>query len=113
MDIPFASRSAFLAPCELAIRSGNAALVAGQTIRIDLDRVDPGYAGRIVVNIREGESQHFGAVWESTDPTRFPARIRAAATALYNCRCFGTYLITHEEGVIEIRQDQPSDVQNS
>lgn len=62
-----------------------------------------GYHGRVEVVIDSDDAETFGTNWEGTDPTRFPARIRAAATALFNSACFGKFEISHEDGLLEIR----------
>lgn len=102
MDIPYVDESGFLDPCERAIRQERTALDAGQLVRINLDAEKPGYPGRVIVEVRAGDGSGFGSDFESSDPTRFPARIRAATTALYNCGCWGRFLVTHGEGVLEI-----------
>ncbi len=104
MDITYVSESDFLEPCERAIRSERIALSAGEPIRIDLDAEKPGYSGQVVVEIRAGDGSGFGSDFQASDPTRFPARIRAAATALFNCGCSGQFLITHRNRVLEITQ---------
>lgn len=102
MEITFVERSRFLAPCEEAIHREQATLNAGGTVRVPFE--DGGYDGRITVTIRAGDGTSFGTDWTSTDETRFPARIRAAATALLNCGCNGQFLIVHANGVLEISQ---------
>lgn len=87
MDIAYVTRSAFLPMVENAIRAERTRLDAGDTIEVPLD--DGGYAGRITVEIREPDATMFGTDWTNSDPTRFPARIKAAATALFRCNCFG------------------------
>jgi len=59
-----------------------------------------GYSGSIRVEITEASPREFHSDWEGTDPTRFPARIRAAATALRDTKQLGTFLITHKDGEI-------------
>jgi hypothetical protein len=100
VDITFVERSRFLAPCEEVIRRDRATLDAQGTIRVPFE--DGGYDGRITVTIRAADSTSFGADWSSADETRFPARIRAAATALFNCGCAGQFLIVHADGVLGI-----------
>lgn len=103
MDIAFLTRqSEFLRPCEDVIGCSREALETGGIVRIDLDK-EGGYAGRILVTIRSNDPVYFGTNWEATDPTRFPARIKAAATALLNCGCLGRYEIIHKDGHLEIR----------
>lgn len=102
MDIPFATRSRFLTECEAAIRSQRDSLEAGTAVVIELE--DGGYSGRVVVTIREGDGSAFGTNWEGADITRFPARIKAASTALLNSGCVGMFLVIHEQGVLTIRR---------
>ncbi len=100
MDIAYVTRSAFLVACESAVRGNQARLDAGEIIEIGLD--DGGYTGRVVVEIGD-DATMFGSDWENTDPTRFPARIKAAATALFNCGCRRRFLIEHRDGLLTIR----------
>jgi hypothetical protein len=103
IDIRYLKReSQFLEPCEQAIKHWRESLLAGEPLRINLNTEKRGYERRIVVHIRAGDRGGFGTDWAGDDPTRFPQRIRAAATALYNCACAGWYLIEHREGVIDI-----------
>lgn len=99
-DITFVNRSRFLAECERAVRDGRDSLYDGRTVVVMLD--EGGYSGRVTVAIREADMSHFSAAWGGSDPTRFPVRIRAAATALFNCGCFGEYAICHENGTLSI-----------
>jgi hypothetical protein len=102
MDIAFVNRSRFLDDCERTIRDGQDQLEGGGLLEIAFD--DGGYPGRVAVTIREGDSGYFNSDWEGSDPTRFPARIKAAATALFNCECRGSYEIVHEDGALTIRR---------
>lgn len=102
MDIPYATRSKFLDVCEATIRSGRANLDAGSSLQIDVG--EGGYVGRTLVQIRPIDPVNFGTDWERDDPTRFPARIKAAATALQRCNCAGSFEISHSDGRIEIRR---------
>lgn len=61
-----------------------------------------GYKGTVTVVIRKNTEKEFLANREMKDWTRFPARIRAAATALRDAGMIGTYKITHENGSLEI-----------
>jgi len=96
-------RSPFLAPCEKAIRSWNRGRI--QPLFVKLRK--GGYAARVTVTIQEGDSGSFCTRWKGGDPTRFPARIKAAATALFNCGCYGLYKIIHKNGFLEIRGAVP------
>ncbi len=102
MDIAYSTRSQFLSACETAIREQRAGLDGGRIVRVDFG--GGGYNGSINATIRPNDHAFFGADCELKDPTRFPARIRAAATALKNCECYGLFEILHSDGSIKIRK---------
>lgn len=102
MDIAYSTRSKFLEACEAAIRAHRADLESGETVYVDLG--EGGYDGQVVVSIRQDDRATFGTDWTSTDVTWFPARIKAAATALLNCRCEGAFAVSHADGSLAIRQ---------
>ena len=104
MEIAFAIRSRFLEACENAIRKGRAELDANQAVRVEL--AEGGYVGRVVVTIRPENAAHFMSDWEQGDETRFPARIKAAATALLRCGCIGDFEVVHTNGLLEIRRSE-------
>ncbi len=101
VDITYPGRSRFVEACEAAICKGDAELKAGGVVHIDLD--EGGYDGSVIVTIHADDRATFGTDWERADPTRFPARIRAAAAALLNCRCEGRFNVTHSDGSLTIR----------
>ena len=101
MDIAYSTRSQFLEACEAAIRGHRAELDAGSEVSVTLS--DGGYEGRIVVTIRPNDHSFFGTDWTNTDPSRFPVRIKAAATALLNCGCAGPFEVSHTDGSLTIR----------
>ena len=103
MDIIFATpRSGFLKICADVMLDGRKELESGGIIRINFDKRG-GYAGRVLVTFRPNDTTSFETNWEGNDPTRFPARIKAAATALLNCGFLGRYEIIHRDGNLEIR----------
>lgn len=85
----------------MAIRRHQAGLGAGEEVHVSLG--PGGYHGNIIVTIRDSDPYYFGTDWESSDPTRFPVRIKAAATALRNCACHGQFEISHLDGALTIR----------
>ncbi len=104
MDIRYnLDETPFVADCKRAINAQRAVLDSGALIEVHLNAEKPGYAHRIEVETREGDSAMFGTDWTNSDPSRFPARIKAAATALFDCRCFGRYVIEHRDGLLTIR----------
>jgi hypothetical protein len=78
MTITYASKSKFLEPCLIEIKNNFKNLSNGEEIKISL--ISGGYNAEIIVNIEDGKST-FDTFWNNPDPTRFPARIKAAATA--------------------------------
>ena len=96
VDIRYPSRSRFLDVCEAAIREHRAELQVGGMVHVNLE--EGGYEGRVVVTIHANDRTLFGTDWEGAEPTRFPARIRAAAAALRNCGCEGRFEVSHSDG---------------
>lgn len=95
MDIPYATRSKFLIPCEQIVTAQHQRLDRGE--RIDVPLEPGGYNGHLIVTVQPGITSAFQAEW-SKDPTRFPSRIKAAATALRNCGITGSFNISHDNG---------------
>ena len=75
-------------------------------------RVGGGYSGSIRVKIEKSQTLEFPADWESKDWTRFPARIRAAATALRDTSHFGTFDISHQDGTLRIPEAAAASLQS-
>lgn len=101
MDIPYPSHSRFLDACETAIRERHAELKAGGPVSVQMD--EGGYSGSVITLINPANRKVFGTDWEGTDPTRFPARIKAAAAALLNCGCEGRFEIAYSSSILTIR----------
>lgn len=101
MRIPYLSRSRFLAPISAALDAQDGRLSAGD--HLDVMLTPQGYDGTVTVEVDRDDSGTFYAEWEGSDVTRFPVRIRAAATALRDRRAFGRYTISHENGLLRIR----------
>jgi hypothetical protein len=63
------------------------------------------YPGKnIKITIIQKDIKNFDTDWEYEDWTRFPARIRTLATALQDNWMWGTYLVSHSEGIIKLRK---------
>ena len=62
-----------------------------------------GYSGKVQVTVKDNGSSHVETDWTGKDATRFPVRIRAAATALKTCRQFGRFEIEHKDQELVIR----------
>lgn len=74
----------------------------GKTIECKLQEPKPGYELAVDVIIKPGEQFQSSRGWD--DPTRFPARIKAAATALRDSGNLGPYSISHRGNILRIRQ---------
>jgi len=70
-------------------------------LHVSFDTGADGYSGDVLVEVHGGE-EVFRTDWTGSDPTRFPARIRAAATALHDADQTGRFRIWHEEGELVI-----------
>lgn len=73
----------------------------GQVVHVDLP--GGGYNGSVIVTIHTTDQSVFKTDWELNDPTRFPARIRALATALLKCGCEGRFEVSHSDGSLTVR----------
>ena len=102
MEIPYPTRSKFLDNCLSEISTNKLALLAGDKISITL--TPGGYNGKFEASVVKSKPKGFDTDWDYPDPTRFPKRIRTAAFALYKCKCFGQFEISHHEGILEIKK---------
>jgi len=76
----------------------------GSIVQTDLQKAG-GYPGEnIKITIMQHDIKNFDTDWEYEDPTRFPARIKALATALQDNWMWGTYLVSHNDGIIKLRK---------
>jgi hypothetical protein len=103
MRVPYIiTKSRFTAPILEAIDAGGGCVRQGHPVHVILSQ--EGYDGQVLATIDSGDTEHFEATWDGTDVSRFPVRIRAAATALRDRRCFGTFVIQHSGGLLIIGQ---------
>jgi len=108
MRISYSDRSKFLQDCEGAIVKNKNVLFQGGKISINFSA--KGYNEEIKITIEKTDHVSFQTDWVSSDPSRFPVRIKAAAYALFRKGCFGDYLIYHYSGTITIRYLKPSPI---
>ena len=108
MKLKYPTRSRFLAPCEDAIRSNMNELLIGEPISVYLSTQR--YNREVQITISQDDQQHFQSDWVGTDPTRFSARIRAAAWALFNQGCYGTFRAIHQDGLLKIEKISGSSI---
>lgn len=90
-------RSSFFEPIEQALDR------AGGEWPVRVVLAPKGYKGEAVVVIGQ-DDREFETGWQGADETRFPARIRAAATVLRRRGMFGRFRIWHDDGVLVIER---------
>src|SRR5690349_18187672 len=100
MHLRYSTRSEFFVPIQAAVDSVQGRL--DHPLRIELKR--GGYDRDVSVHIRPDDAHLFWADWESHQPSRFSARIRAAATVLKRAGLSGRYRISHADGVMLIQK---------
>jgi hypothetical protein len=103
MRIPYlVKRGSFLSKFVTWILEYTQELDRGQTITLDLEKPG-GYPARdLRIEIVGNDSGFFETDWEYQDWTRFPARVRALATALRDAQLWGRYQVSHSEGEVEL-----------
>jgi hypothetical protein len=102
MRISYTFRSSFLETIIAALDELRGCPRPGNPLQVSLS--EQGYDGEVLVDISVEHDDSFAADWESSDETRFPARIRAAATALRDRGCYGRFLIVHKQGELTINR---------
>ena len=101
MKIPFVTRSGFLSDCSAGIAAQRDDLLSGLTVTIHLKK--GGYSREFDISLSADDQIAFDANYQSNDPTWFPVRIRAAATALRDATLYGQFHIAHKDGEVHIR----------
>jgi len=104
-------RSSFLSPCENGLSKSKNLLLKEHPVIIELNPPQ-GYNMKVQVIIERENPHTFWTNWESSDPTRFSVRIRAAATALYRLNCFGKFEISHYTGKMRVYSLQIDETSN-
>ncbi len=100
--IPFCVRSVFLETLLTSLTSRWDALNKGEMILVELGKRG-GYSGKHQVRIDRDSSQVFTCESFRGDPSRFPARIKAAARALHDLGGSGEFIVTHEDGLMSVQ----------
>lgn len=94
-------RSKFMSAISEELREQKKTLASGRQIIVHFDADRKGYPGTFEVKINQAACS-FTVDFKNTDPTRFPARIKAAARALCQEGYDGTYKISHKSGALTI-----------
>jgi len=105
MKVPYLKRPGEIyRECQPGVRRRKKDIANGKEITIIIIRQKPGYPGEVIVVISKGDNKHFDTNWPGRDVTRFPARIKNAATALRDEKLYGKFRISHYNGTIRIRK---------
>jgi hypothetical protein len=96
-------RSKFIPAITEALKEQKQTLVAGRQIVIQLEAEKEGYPGTFYCKINPSACS-ITINFKNPDPTRFPARIRAAARALCQEGFDGTFEISQKAGILTIRK---------
>lgn len=98
--------STFYSQCMEKITASREAAAPIPPIHVRFTADADGYPGDAWVQVSHPEEETFRTDWEGDDPTRFPARIRAATTALRDARIRGRFRVWHETGDLVILPDE-------
>ena len=98
MNLKYSVRSKFFDLIDRVVVARRANLAKGLSVALG----PGGYAGDVHVVIHRQQTASFGSDWAAPDRTRFPARIRAAATVLRDNGCYGRFRIVHARGTLTI-----------
>lgn len=102
-EIPYAGKSKFLEPLIISFKDQLDLLRNGHLIECDLKTKAAGYKGNMLIEIT-GCGTHFRTNWQSSDITRFPARLKATATALLKVNALGYFEICHDKGLVVVKK---------
>lgn len=103
MQIQYVQRSSkFLLTCESGISAQESSLKAGRSIQVRIIAKKSGYPSHDTIVISEDNRSSFEAK-KIKEASRFSSRLKAAATALRKLGFFGTFDVSHHEGLIEIK----------
>jgi hypothetical protein len=96
-------RSKFMPAITEALKEQKQLLISGRQIVVHFESEKEGYLGIYEIRINPIACS-FTVDFKNVDPTRFPARIKAAARALCQEGYDGTYEISHKAGELKIRK---------
>jgi hypothetical protein len=99
MELRYSTRSRFFAPIEEALSSPE---FEKGSVLVDLG--PRGYERDVTVRIHAHELYVFETDWAGSNPSRFSARIRAAATVLKRRGMAGQFRISHRRGVLHLQR---------
>lgn len=100
MELRYPGRSKFFEPIDEVIRQVSDDLV--RPVHIEL--IPGGYDREAHILIGGLDTDTFGTEWESAHPSRFSARIRAAASVLRKRGFRGRFKAHHENGILTLQR---------
>jgi len=103
------NQSAFYDLCQSILQEVGNELQLKKPLKVTFEADKGGFPDDERVEIGGPDEKTFQTDWDGSDPTRFPARIRAAATALRDEGWRGTYRIRHEAGSLQIAPAETRD----
>lgn len=89
------------------LKDGLRVLEVERKVVVNLNKAG-GYRGKIEISIRNTNEGAFKTNFDNEDSSRFPARIKAVASELRNQGILGSFLVSHEEGMIEVERIEKS-----
>jgi hypothetical protein len=95
-------QSSFYHDCRAAIESRTDPSAPTPPIHVAFEAGADGYPGDVWVQIQREDEDTFLTDWDGSDPPRFPARIRAATTAIRDAGRRGHFRIWHEKSDLVI-----------
>jgi hypothetical protein len=99
MELQFSTRSSFFDPIDRAVRKSG---TLDQPLQVELP--PGGYERTAEIFIRGEDTNSFSTDWMSKQPSRFSARLRAAATILQRRGFTGRFLLSHVNSVLTIER---------
>jgi hypothetical protein len=104
--IQYVQGSSYSSACQMFVQCNTAAIMSGSKL-IWRSGWAGGYAGRHLALIISGTTFH--ATYHLKDPSRFPVRLRALATALRDAGLMQLFFLSHKAGTVTIqRADRPA-----
>jgi len=100
MELKYPARSSFYAPIENALRGVRDDLAQPLVVQLP----PGGYDREAHIYIDEADRHTFRTDWQSRHPSRFSARVRAAAGSLYRLGFRGHFWAHHHDGALTLRR---------
>ena len=97
--------STFLEDITPKITEKSHSISSGESVELTFEK-DGGYpCPEITIRIDSATPDKFATSWTGSDPTRFPARVKAVATALRDLGMNGVFQVSYKDGKLSIQKD--------